>query len=145
MTKEPGQEWDKGEQALCQQCVHYISRGGCSHRGRMLLQPSAFTSHAVARWILQFKKNKAEPRLPDSEESGGLSSREHMENEVAPRLDVAFESQEQSIQASLLGSELGRIIKMQKQILDDITRNFQKSKHVQKPQTLPLVVASTCL
>lgn len=52
-----------------------------------------------------------------------------MENEVAPRLDVAFESQEQSIQASLLGSELGRIIKMQKQILGDTTRKFQKSKH----------------
>lgn len=60
-----------------------------------------------------------------------------MENEAAPGLDVAFESQEQSIQASLLGSGLGRIIKMQKQILANITRNFQKSKHVQKQQTLP--------
>lgn len=68
-----------------------------------------------------------------------------MENEAAPQLDVAFESWEQSMQASLLRSELGRIIKMQKQILDDVTRNFQKSKHVQKQQTQPLVVASTCL
>lgn len=94
--------------------------------------------------ILQFRMNKDEPSLPDSEESGGLSSREHMENEAAPQLNVAFESWEQSMQASLLRSELGRIIKMQKQILDDVTRNFQKSKHVQQ-QTQPLMVASTCL
>lgn len=64
---------------------------------------------------------------------------------LLPQLDVAFESQEQSMQAFLLGSELSRIIKMQKQILDNITRNFQKSKYVQKQQTLPVVVASTYL
>lgn len=99
MTKEPCQDWELRASKHCvsSSVCTTSAEVGVHHRGRMLLQRLC---HVLWRdLILQFRTNKDKPSLPDSEESGGLSSREHMENEAAPQLDVAFESWEQSMHA----------------------------------------------